>query len=498
MGPPVFKTGGAALGVARWVRLPRAPATERPMSACHRRRPPGPRPPSVERVLAAVARPRWATTREAARVLAVTARRWSTTSASGSGRWRGATRPGRAGREVVARLRRLAGRSSAPRRRHQRDRRHRPYQPRPGAVAGGRRRRPRRSPPDYLLLELDRETGRRGARARVAEEHLVALTGAEDALVTNNNAAALALAVGLAGSGGVVVVARRARRDRRRRADPGDRPSRRRPAHRGRDDEPDARRRTSRRRSRTAERASSCGSIRRTSRCHGFIETPDPAAVAELAHRHGAIVIDDLGSGALLDTAAFGLAHEPMPRERLAAGADLVTFSGDKLVGGPQAGLIVGRADLVARMRRDPLARAMRPDKVDAGRCRGDARAVPGRARRRARSRSGGCSRRRSPSFGARGRALSAAARRTASRSSSCARRSAVARCPARRCRRSGWRSRARSATGSLHRAARDDAAGHRPDRGRSGRARPADRRRRIGTTTLAAAVERALAAVGR
>ncbi len=96
----------------------------------------------------------------------------------------------------------------------------------------------------------------------------------------------------------------------------------------------------------------------------GFTETPDQREVADLAHAHDAIVIDDLGSGALLDTAAFGLAHEPLPSERLAAGSDVVTFSGDKLVGGPQAGLVVGRADLIERMRRDPLARAMRPDKA--------------------------------------------------------------------------------------------------------------------------------------
>jgi L-seryl-tRNA(Ser) seleniumtransferase len=96
----------------------------------------------------------------------------------------------------------------------------------------------------------------------------------------------------------------------------------------------------------------------------GFTERPDPREVAALAHRSGALVVDDLGSGAFLPTERFGLAHEPTPRERLADGADLVTFSGDKLVGGPQAGFIVGRATLVARVRKDPLARAMRPDKT--------------------------------------------------------------------------------------------------------------------------------------
>jgi L-seryl-tRNA(Ser) seleniumtransferase len=214
-----------------------------------------------------------------------------------------------------------------------------------------------------VLLELDRSTGRRGARARIAEDHLVALTGAQDALVTNNNAAALVLAVGLAGRGGVVV-------SRGELVEIG-----------GGVRIPDIVRRagaklievgtTNRTRAADFEAVLAEGRARAVLRVHpsnfamsGFTEAPEPAAVAELAHRHGAFVIDDLGSGALLPTERYGLAHEPMPRERLAAGSDLVTFSGDKLVGGPQAGLVVGRADLIARMRRDPLARAVRPDKV--------------------------------------------------------------------------------------------------------------------------------------
>jgi L-seryl-tRNA(Ser) seleniumtransferase len=216
---------------------------------------------------------------------------------------------------------------------------------------------------DPLLLELDRATGRRGRRYAAAEEHLVALTGAEDALVVNNCAAALVLAVGLAGRTGVVVgrgelveigggvrIPEIVRRAGARLFEVGT---------------------TNRTRVEDYEPPLSEGRAAMVLRVHpsnftmsGFVEAPDPAELAALAHAHGALVVDDLGSGALLDTAAFDLAHEPTPAERLAAGADLVTFSGDKLVGGPQAGLIVGRADLVARLRKDPLARAMRPDKA--------------------------------------------------------------------------------------------------------------------------------------
>jgi L-seryl-tRNA(Ser) seleniumtransferase len=215
----------------------------------------------------------------------------------------------------------------------------------------------------YSLLEFERGAGRRGPRFRAAEEHLIALTGAEDALVTVNNAAAVALAAGLARRGGVAV-------SRGELVEIG-----------GGVRIPEIVRRTGARlvevgttnRTRAGDFEDPLADSRATLvlRVHpsnfaqaGFVETPDAIELARLAHAHGAIVVDDLGSGALLETAAFGLAHEPTPAERLAAGADLVTFSGDKLVGGPQAGLIVGRADLIARIRKDPLARAVRPEKV--------------------------------------------------------------------------------------------------------------------------------------
>jgi len=216
----------------------------------------------------------------------------------------------------------------------------------------------------YGYLELDEVTGRRGARFSTAEAHLAALTGAEAGLVVTNAAAALLLAVGLAGRRGSVVVSRGelveigggvripevVARAGARLIEVGT---------------------TNRTRAADFEAPLAEGRAKLVLRVHpsnfavtGFAEAADLAEVAAIAHCHGALVVDDLGSGALLDTAAFGLAHEPMPAERLAAGADVVVFSGDKLVGGPQAGLIAGRADLIAKLRRDPLARAIRPDKA--------------------------------------------------------------------------------------------------------------------------------------
>ncbi len=96
----------------------------------------------------------------------------------------------------------------------------------------------------------------------------------------------------------------------------------------------------------------------------GFTHAAETSELADLAHRHGLPLLHDLGSGCLLDTASYGLAHEPTPRESVEAGADLALFSGDKLLGGPQAGIAVGRGELVSRLARHPMARALRLDRL--------------------------------------------------------------------------------------------------------------------------------------
>ncbi|MFM8409006.1 MAG: L-seryl-tRNA(Sec) selenium transferase, partial [Alphaproteobacteria bacterium] len=99
-------------------------------------------------------------------------------------------------------------------------------------------------------------------------------------------------------------------------------------------------------------------------RVDGFAERAPLDALARLAREHGVPLVEDLGSGAMVDLGAFGLPSEPRPADSLRAGADLVVFSCDKLLGGPQAGIAAGRADLVDRLRRNPLRRALRVDKL--------------------------------------------------------------------------------------------------------------------------------------
>ena len=210
----------------------------------------------------------------------------------------------------------------------------------------------------YSNLELDLSEGTRGSR----QDHIAALlrrlTGADAALVVNNNAAAVLLALAALGEGREVVVSRGElieigdgfripdvlTRSGAKLVEVGT---------------------TNRTRAKDYEKAIRPETAlllrvhQSNFRVVGFTELPRLEELAAVARRHGLPLVDDQGSGALVE-----LPGEPTAKESLAAGADLVCFSGDKLLGGPQAGIVVGRADLVEQLRRHPLQRAMRADKL--------------------------------------------------------------------------------------------------------------------------------------
>lgn len=215
----------------------------------------------------------------------------------------------------------------------------------------------------YSNLEYDLAAGERGSRHSHIESLLSRLVGAEAAMVVNNNASAVLLALSALAKGKEVIVSR------------------------GQAVEigggfriPDVMRQSGARlvevgtTNRTYVRDYADAITDRTAallqvhssnfRVVGFTESVELADLCALARQRGLPVINDLGSGSLLDTAAYGLAHEPMVQESVAAGAAVTCFSGDKLLGGPQAGLIVGEAGIVARLKRHPLARAVRIDKM--------------------------------------------------------------------------------------------------------------------------------------
>jgi len=216
----------------------------------------------------------------------------------------------------------------------------------------------------YSNLEFDLEAGARGSRFSHLREVLRRVTGAEAGIAVNNNASALLLALSALTAGREVVISRG------QLVEIG-----------GGFRIPDV----------MAQSGAKLVEIGATNRVHlrdyetalaeqpialvlsahqsnfrilGFHTEPARAELAELAHAHNLPYVEDLGSGTFLDTAPYGLTHEPTVQESLAAGVDLVTFSGDKLLGGPQAGIIAGRADLVAKLKKHPLARAIRADKI--------------------------------------------------------------------------------------------------------------------------------------
>ncbi|MDH4207592.1 MAG: L-seryl-tRNA(Sec) selenium transferase [Anaerolineae bacterium] len=215
----------------------------------------------------------------------------------------------------------------------------------------------------YSNLEYDLALGSRSSRYEHAEHLLTHLTGAGGGLLVNNNAGAVLLVFSALGRGEEVVISR------------------------GQLVEIGGGFRIPEVMAQSGARLVEVGTTNRTNvgdyenaitehtallmhlhhsnfKVLGFTQEVSLRELAEVGQQQGLLTVEDLGSGCLLDTSAFGLAHEPTVQEALSQGADLVCFSGDKLLGGPQAGIIVGRADLVHTLKMHPLARALRVDKI--------------------------------------------------------------------------------------------------------------------------------------
>ncbi|MCK6578244.1 MAG: L-seryl-tRNA(Sec) selenium transferase [Anaerolineae bacterium] len=215
----------------------------------------------------------------------------------------------------------------------------------------------------YSTLEYDLAAGARGSRLIHPESVLREVTGAEAALVVNNNAAALVLILSALAKERDVIISRG------QLVEIG-----------GGFRVPDVMIQSGARlvevgttnRTRAADYAAAITpETALLMRAHasnfrqiGFVESAALEDLAALARSRDVLLVDDLGSGALIDTTRYGLEHEPTVQESLAAGCDLVAFSGDKLLGGPQAGIIVGRRTLIERLKKHPLARAIRADKL--------------------------------------------------------------------------------------------------------------------------------------
>ena len=215
----------------------------------------------------------------------------------------------------------------------------------------------------YSNLEYDIVGGSRGSRYAHIEDTLCRLTGAESALVVNNNAAAVLLVLSALTQGGQVVVSRGEL------VEIG-----------GSFRVPDIMEAcgaqlkevgaTNKTHLRDYERAIN-ENTKALMKVHtsnyrivGFTETPPLSALVELGHQHGLPVIEDLGSGCLINLAQFGIHDEPSVQDSLKAGVDVVSFSGDKLLGGPQAGIILGKKKYIDILKKHPLTRAMRVDKM--------------------------------------------------------------------------------------------------------------------------------------